>query len=137
MKELSKFKVLSITLLVTMSSCVAGTMDINAETLRSYGIEIDLTALDKVQTVQRYKKSRPQNNNKFRFTRLVESGRKHIVYKGLTIDYIPVTVHLCSAYFTEPMLNQRVQCSQNIYKTLYTGVNFFNRAGPCCLPNIA
>ncbi|MCW3785416.1 hypothetical protein [Plebeiibacterium sediminum] len=133
MKELSKFKVLSITLLVTMSSCVTGTIDLNAETLRSYGFEFDISSVDKVQTVQRYKKSKSQNNNKFRFNRLVESGRKHIVYRGLTIDYVPVTVHLSSAYFAEPLLNQRVLYSKNIYKTLYTGASFFNRAGPSTL----
>ncbi len=130
MKELSKFKVLSITLLVTMTSCVAGTMDINAETLRSYGIEIDFNASDKVQTVQRYKKSKPQNNNKFRFNSLVESGRKHIVFRGLTIESIPITEYLSSEYFIEPLLNKQVLTSKNIYKSLFTGANFISRAGP-------
>ncbi len=133
MKELSKFKVLSITLLVTMTSCVAGTMDINAETLRSYGIEIDINASDKVQTVQRIKKSKPQNNNKFRFGSLVETGRKHIIYRGLTIESVPITEYLSSEYFLEPQLNKRVQTSRNIYTSLFTGANFVSRAGPVFL----
>ncbi len=133
MKELSKFKVLSITLLVTMTSCVAGTMDINAETLRSYGIEIDLNASDKVQTVQRVKKSKSQNNHKFRFGSLVETGRKHVIYRGLTIESVPVTEYLSSEYFIEPLINNQIRTSNSIYTSLFSGADFVSRAGPVFL----
>ncbi|MCW3804674.1 hypothetical protein [Plebeiibacterium marinum] len=133
MKELSKFKVLSITLLVTMSSCVAGAVEINAETLRSYGIELDVNSIDHIQSIQRSKKNKTQGNNKFGFTRLVESGRKHFAFKGLTLDYSPIAVHLSFTHLITPLINKTELVYRQVYKRCYCGANILNRAGPSCI----
>ncbi|GAF03349.1 hypothetical protein JCM21142_42017 [Saccharicrinis fermentans DSM 9555 = JCM 21142] len=77
-KDFSRFKVLGITLLVTVSSCVGGTLDLNAETLRSYGFEFDISSADKIKGVGKYKRVRSFSGSKSKITRLIESGRTHM-----------------------------------------------------------
>jgi len=129
-KDFSKFKVLGITLLVTMSSCVAGSMELNAETLRTYGLELDITSTDKTHAVGKQKKSKTSSNSKFRITNIIESGRTHMSVAGLSIDYSPIVYHLRFQHQQNLLINQLVTCGHIDYSGLYHGINTQNRAGP-------
>ncbi len=129
-KEFSTFKVLGITLLVTMSSCVVGSMELNAEMLRNYGFELDITSTDKTQVVCKQKKSKISSTSKFKIGSIIESGRTHITFAGLSIDYTPILFELRSAYYPNTLINRIVTYGEIAFATSYHGINFQNRAGP-------
>jgi hypothetical protein len=132
MKELSRFKVLSITLLMTVSSCVAGTVDLHAEILRTYGFEFDISLAEKTQGTQRNKKSKNQiQKSKYFLNQIVKTtGIQHMSFQGLTLDYSPVKLQLTALHFTIPLINKKVELCNYIYKETYSGVDLLNRAGP-------
>jgi len=129
-KDFSKFKVLGITLLVTMSSCVAGSMELNAETLRSYGLEFDISLTSKNQLVSKQKKSKTSANQKFRINRIIESGRENISISGFSVDYIPIVFFLRFQHYLDPLINKIVVLSKLDLSYAFQGINFQNRAGP-------
>ncbi len=130
MKDFSKFKVLGITLLVTMSSCVVGAIDLNAETLRSYGFEFDISTNDKVQSYQKSKRVCVQNPKKYSFNKLVESGRYNFIARGLTLEPYIVLLRLSPIHFNVPLINREVNNGIVIQKSSYIGASILNRAGP-------
>ena len=129
-KEFSTFKVLGITLLVTMSSCVVGSMELNAEMLRNYGFELDITLSDNTQIIGTQKKSKISSTSKFKIGSIIETGRTHITFAGLSIDYTPLLFELQFAHYPNTLTNRIVTCGQITFATSYHGINFQNRAGP-------
>ncbi len=132
-KEFSTFKVLGITLLVTMSSCVVGSMELNAEMLRNYGFELDITSTDKTQFVCKQKKSKISSTSKFKIGSIIESGRTHITVAGLSIDYTPILFNLRFAHYPNTLINRIVTCGVIDFTSSYRGINFQNRAGPSAI----
>ncbi len=130
MRELSKFKVLGITLLVTVSSCVVGTLDMDAKTLRNYGFEFDLSSQDKIQTVSKYKKQKQNNNPKFGFKPLIESGRNNNLIKGLSLDNNQGVIHLGDGCFNDPGIVQSIRDKEIYFPSSTLAFCFFTRAGP-------
>ncbi|TLX76577.1 hypothetical protein E9993_06715 [Labilibacter sediminis] len=133
MRDFSKFKVLGITLLVTMSSCVVGSVDLNAESLRAYGLEFDISVNEKTYSVQKSKKSKFTTNSKFRFLNIIESGRAHVLTKSFSFNYSPVIFQLKHNHFQIPLLNIKRKQGSYTYASLYHGLNQQNRAGPFLL----
>lgn len=132
-KEFSTFKVLGITLLVTMSSCVVGSMELNAEILRNYGLELDITSTDKTQVVHKQKKSKISSPSIFRIGYIIESGRTQITVAGLSIDYTPILDKLQFAPYPNLLINRVVTFGHMALSTSYHGINFQNRAGPSAI----
>ena len=130
-KEFSTFKVLGITLLVTMSSCVVGYMELNAEMLRNYGLELDISLSDKTQVIHKQKKSKISSTTKFRIGSIIESGRTNITVAGLSIDYTPILFGLRFAHYPNKLLNSLIAQGSFALALSYHGLNFQNRAGPC------
>ncbi len=130
MRELSKFKVLGITLLVTMSSCVTGTLNIDTNTLRSYGFEFDLPAQDKNHTNYKYKRQKTNNNPKFSFKPLIESGRNNKLVKGLSLDHFHGLIRLSSDCFVFSSVVQLITDSEISYLNKAAGSCILTRAGP-------
>ncbi len=130
MRELSKFKVLGITLLVTVSSCVVCTLDMDANTLRSYGFEFDLSSQDKIQTNYKYKKQKQNNNPKFSFKPLIESGRTNKLIKGLSLDHYQGLIRLGDGCFNDPGLIQFVRHKDISFQSYTFAFCIFTRAGP-------
>lgn len=129
-KDFSRFKVLGITLLVTMSSCVAGSLELNAETLRAYGLEFDISSTEKTHTLQKNKKLKISPNSKFRFVNIIESGREHISLSKFSFNHSPVTVNLKNNHFQCHLINRIYTQSHYTYAQAYHGLNQLNRAGP-------
>ncbi|WP_075590753.1 hypothetical protein [Labilibacter marinus] len=127
-KDFSKFKVLGITLLVTMSSCVGGSLELNAETLRNYGFELDIHAADRLQTVGKQKKSK--SNSKFKINKLIESGRAQVATSAYSIDYVPIVFYLRYQHYLSPCINPNIKAGELLFSSTYQGINFQNRAGP-------
>jgi len=130
-KDFSKFKVLGITLLVTMSSCVAGSLELNAETLRAYGFEFDISSTEKIHSVQKSKKSRISPNSKFRFVNIIEFGREYIPLRNLSFNYSFITFQFQFNHFQSPLINRTVLFCDLIRTCAYKGLNQLDRAGPC------
>ncbi|WP_430935324.1 hypothetical protein [Saccharicrinis sp. 156] len=133
-KDFSRFKVLGITLLVTMSSCVGGSLELNAETLRSYGFEFDISSTDKTFSVGKHKKTRYSSNSKLRINHIIESGRTHIAVSGITVDYCPIVFHVRFQHYLTPLINKSIIAGKLSYSTSFHGINFQNRAGPLSGP---
>ncbi len=124
MRELSKFKVLGFTLLVTMSSCVTGALDIDANTLRSYGFEFDLPSQDKNQTIYKYKRQKTNNTPKFSFKPLIESGRNNKLVKGLSLDHFQGLIRLSNDCFIFTSVIQLIKNRE---------VSFLHKAACSCI----
>ena len=129
-KDFSKFKVLGITLLVTMSSCVAGSLELNAETLRTYGFEFDISTTDRIQIVGKQKKSKASTNPKFRINNIIESGRANVAMSDFSIGYIAIVFHLRFQHYQNLLINKSVVIGKLSFSDSYHGINFQNRAGP-------
>ena len=130
MRDFSKFKVLGITLLVTMSSCVVGSVDLNAESLRAYGLEFDISVNENAYQVQKNKKSKLSSNSKLRFLNIIKSGREHVLTKNLSFNHSPVIFQLKHKYFQNPLINTISTQGDYVCATAYHGLNQLNRAGP-------
>jgi len=132
MKELTKFKVLGITLLVTMSSCVAGTFDLSAETLRTYGFELDVNSLDN-SIVVKSKKVKPATQNKLGLNNLIEYGRNNKLVNSLVIGHSFLSAKLNFLLFELPQVNKLIEVNRLNSLNAFDGALFVNRAGPCYL----
>ena len=126
-KDFSKFKVLGITLLMTMSSCVGGSLELNAETLRSYGFEFEISSFDKNHLVVKQKRS---SSPKFKLNNIIESGRTHVAIPGISIDYTPIVFYLRFQHFQNPLINKSIIIGKLSFSDAFQGINFQNRAGP-------
>jgi len=129
-KDLSRFKVLGITLLVTVSSCVGGSLELNAETLRSYGLEFDISSADKIKGVAKYKRVRSFSGSKSKITRLIESGRTHMTVSGVSVNYCPVVFYLSCEHYLIPLIRKKIIIGILSYSDSFHGAHFHNRAGP-------
>ena len=129
-KDFSTFKVLGITLLVTMSSCVVGVRELNAETFRNYGLEFDITSSDRTQVVIKQKKSKISSPSKFIFGHLIEYGRTNITIAGLSPNYASAVFHLWHDPYPLKQINTIVTTGNTAYSTCYHGIIFQKRAGP-------
>lgn len=132
-KEFSTFKVLGITLLVTMSSCVVGSMELNAERLLNYGLELGITSTEKTHVVSKQKKTKISSPSIFRIGFIIESGRTHITVAGLSIDYTTILFNLRFAHYPNTLINRIVTCGVIDFTSSYHGINFQNRAGPSAI----
>ena len=128
-KDFSKFKVLGITLLMTMSSCVGGSVELNAETLRSYGFEFEVSSFDRTQLVLKQKKAKA-SNPKFKFNNIIESGRCNVAVPGFFVDYTPIVFYLRFRHFENPLTNKHIEIGEIDFSKAFHGINFQNRAGP-------
>ena len=129
-KDFSKFKVLGITLLVTMSSCVPGSFELNAEALRTYGLEFDISTSDKYIVVEKNKRTKNFSGSKFILNNIIESGRNHFNIAGFSIDYTPFVFHLRYELYQLQLVNKLIFNGRLYYSESYRGINFQNRAGP-------
>lgn len=132
-KDFSTFKFIGITLLVTMSSCVVGSMELNAEIFRNWELELNISSSDKTQVVAKQKKSKVSSAPKFKIGHIIESARTKLNVPALTFDYTPIIFKLRFAHFPNILINKIVVCSDLNFATAYHGINFHNRAGPSAL----
>ncbi|SMO76729.1 hypothetical protein SAMN06265379_10737 [Saccharicrinis carchari] len=129
-RDFSTFKVLGITLLVTMSSCVVGSIQLNAETLRTYGMELGISTGEETQYTSKQKKSKTTSPSKLRINHIIESGRTHIPFPVVSINHAPLVFHVSLVYYPAYLINKAIHTRAIGYSSLYQGMNFQNRAGP-------
>ncbi len=129
-KDLAKFKVLGITLLVTMSSCVVGSLELNAETLRTYGFEFDISSSEKSAPITKVKKSKPSKSSKNSIHKIIESGRNHSLLKDFSNHDVPVILSVRQFCFRCTLTLEGVINAKQSYVSFYEGIHIQSRAGP-------